>query len=96
MCGAGGGGGGGQQSGTYSPDTDALLLLLHNRSAFGAEELYLLISMNRNLACLNRCVNTHVMYEQLKMERHVILSIYCLTGFDTASSFCGHSKLPEY
>ena len=76
-----------------SPDTDVLVLLLHHRPEIHAREIYFLTGHEGKHANLARYIPVHILYDKLSQVQHnVLLSVYCLTGCDTTSSFHGHGK----
>lgn len=76
-----------------SPDTDVLVLLLHHRAVeiITAKEVFFLTGRDGKHTQLSRYI--HSIYELLStMQLRILLSVYCLTGCDTVSSFHGHGK----
>jgi len=76
-----------------SPDTDVLLLLLHHHKAIGANEVYMSTGRSGIHTDSKRLIPIHSLYNTLSQEQHnVMLTLYCLTGCDTTSSFYGKGK----
>lgn len=76
-----------------SPDTDVLVLLLHHRTLICASEIFFLTGREGKHASLTRYIPIHTIFEKLQKNQHnILLSVYCLTGCDTVSSFRGHGK----
>ena len=80
-----------------SPDTDVLVLLVHHYTTIAAKEIFLLTGRVGRRASLTRYIPVHRIYENLEKKQHnIMLSVYCLTGCDTVSSFRGHGKRTAY
>jgi hypothetical protein len=81
----------------HSPDTDVLVLLIHHRPAIKAKEIYFLTGRDGKHTQLTGYIPVHTIYDLLSTEQQkIILSVYCLTGCDTVSSFFGHGKRTAY
>ena len=76
-----------------SPDTDLLVLLLHHRSAIGSKEISLPMGKEDKHSDLTRYIPVHATFDRLeKKEVNILMSVCCLTGCDTVSSFWGMKK----
>ena len=76
-----------------SPDTDVLVLLLHHRPSIKATKLYFWTGRCGANTDETRFVPAHKLFELLTQEQHeILLSVYCLTGCDTCSSFYSIGK----
>ena len=81
----------------HSPDTDVLVLLVHHRPAIKAKEIFFMTGREGKHTQLTRYIPVHTIYDLLSMEQQkILLSVYCLTGCDTVSSFFGHGKRTAY
>ena len=77
----------------YSPDTDVAVLLLHHRSAIDCEEIYMLTGKEEKHTFSKRFIPIHEIHKKLSQdELNILLSVYCISGCDTVSSFFGHGK----
>ena len=80
-----------------SPDMDVLVLLLHHRSAISASEVFFFTGREGKHADLTRYIPVHQIHDTLaNSQLNILLSVYCLTGCDTVSSFWGHGKKAVY
>lgn len=76
-----------------SPDTDVLVLLVHHRPAIAAKEIYFLTGHDGKQTSLARFIPVHEIHHILTSpQRNILLTVYCMTGCDTVSSFFGHGK----
>ena len=76
-----------------SPDTDVLVLLVHHRPSIGAQEIYFLTGHDGKQTSMARFIPVHQLHNSLTpAQRNILLSVYCMTGCDTVSSFFGHGK----
>ena len=76
-----------------SPDTDVLVLLVHHRQAIKTKEIFFLTGRDGRHTQLTRYIPVHTIYDTLTTEQQtILLSVYCVTGCDTVSSFFGHGK----
>ena len=76
------------------PDTDVLVLLIHHRQkAITAAEIFFQTGKEGKHTSLKRYIPVHCIREHLSQEQNnIMMSVYCLTGCDTVSSFYGHGK----
>lgn len=71
-----------------SSDTDVLVLLLHHRHLIKAEQLDMLTGNVSKEINLQHYIPVHTIFNKLTHEQcNILLSVYCLTGCDTVSSF---------
>ena len=76
-----------------SPDTDVLVLLIHHFSELGVSELYFKTGRTSIYANYTRFIPVHQLCENMTEEqRHVLLSVYCLTGCDSCSALFSIGK----
>ena len=76
-----------------SPDTDVLVLLLHHLSSIPAINVFLKTGRDGKHSSFKRYIPVHIIYKKLSEEQlNIMLSVYCITGCDTTSSFYGHGK----
>ena len=76
-----------------SQDTDVLVLLLHYRPSIKASKVYFWTGKCGPNTDETRFVPVHKLYQLLTPEQHqILLSVYCLTGCDTCSSFYSIGK----
>ena len=84
---------GAQHCVVFSPDTDVFVLLVNHFSRLMMREIFFKTgrrSINRDLT---RYVPIHTVADTLSPESiRIMLSVYCLTGCDTCSSFHGIGK----
>ena len=77
----------------HSPDTDVLVLLLHHKALIKAHSLYFWTGRVGVNTDQTRYIPIHKIYQKLTPEQlNILLSVYCLTGCDTCSSFYGIGK----
>lgn len=76
-----------------SPDTDELVLLIHHHKSIGAKYLYMSTGRVNAHTDHRRYIPVHDLVQRLGGEEiKIILTVYCLTGCDTTSSFFGKGK----
>ena len=76
-----------------SPDTDVLVLLLHHFGSLGVHEVYLKTGRRSTHSDLTRYIPVHEVVKKLTLSQlEILLTVYCLTGCDTCSSFFGIGK----
>lgn len=80
-----------------SPDTDVCVLLLHHWPVIDSDELYFLTGREGKHTSLTRYIPIHLMHDKLNPAvRAILLSVYCLSGCDTVSSFYGKGKATAF
>ena len=76
-----------------SPDTDALVLLLHQRQDMYAHFIYFSTGHEGKHTSPKRFIPVHTLYDLLKPSHlSVIIPMYCISSYDTMSIFYGHGK----
>ncbi|WAR29538.1 hypothetical protein MAR_003106, partial [Mya arenaria] len=77
----------------HSPDTDVLVLLLHHFAAIGVGKMYMSTGRTGIHTDSKRYIPIHDLFDMISEDQmNVMLSVYCLTGCDTTSSFYGKGK----
>ncbi|WAR29752.1 hypothetical protein MAR_003320, partial [Mya arenaria] len=77
----------------HSPDTDALVLLLHHYRYIGAAHLCMSTGRVTLHTDGRRFIPVHQLINKLtKDQLNILLSVYCITGCDTTSGFFGKGK----
>ena len=80
-----------------SPDTDVCVMLVHHRQAIAAERIFFLTGKDSKNISHQRYIPVHKIYDKLSPdEKAILLSVYCLSGCDTVSSFYGHGKATAF
>ncbi len=76
-----------------SNDTDVLVLLIHHFPVINAEKIYLIVGVKGRHTDNTRSIAVHDIYRKLTpAQQAVIIPVYCITGYDTVSSFYGIGK----
>ena len=76
-----------------SPDTDVFVLLVYHFSKLNVEYLFFKTGRKGLHVDYTRYIPVHNVFSKLLQdERAILLSVYCLTGCDTCSSFHGIGK----